>query len=188
MRMESLGPMVVRAGNVLSSLLLIELSSEQEPRVNARYLHAFLEVGKDFSTWIKDRIKLAGFVKDEDYTEAEGLSSPISASSKARVQKTKEYLITLDLAKELAMLERSDQGKRARRYFIECEKRLRRRNLDFNSPEGLRALLLKTTDKWAADRRRLEAEKRWRLNGRSSPRRRRSIRRSRPGAKNGRSR
>ena len=68
---------------------------------------------------------MAGFVENEDFEVVEILSSPILGSSKARPQKTKDYLLSMDMAKELSMLERNDRGKQARRYFIECEKKLR---------------------------------------------------------------
>ena len=92
--------------------------------VNARDLHAFLEVGRDFNTWIKARINRYGFIEDEDFMCVENLSSPKRGSSKSRTQKVKEYFVTLDMAKELAMVELNDKGKQARRYFIDCEKQL----------------------------------------------------------------
>ncbi|WMT47853.1 MAG: antA/AntB antirepressor family protein [Acidithiobacillus caldus] len=94
--------------------------------VNARDLHRFLEVGKDFSTWIKDRIRKFGFVDGQDYVCIESLSSPSLGSSKARPQRIVEYFLTLDMAKELAMVERTERGRQARRYFIACEKELHR--------------------------------------------------------------
>jgi phage anti-repressor protein len=92
--------------------------------VNARDLHSFLELGRDFSNWIKARINRYGFIEGEDFICVENLSSPKLASSKSRMQKVKEYFVTLDMAKELAMVERNDKGKQARRYFIDCEKQL----------------------------------------------------------------
>jgi len=85
--------------------------------VNARDLHAFLEVGKDFSNWIKDRIEQYGFVKDDDYV--------VFANSGENPQggrPAKEYALSLDMAKELSMVERNERGKQARQYFIECER------------------------------------------------------------------
>ena len=93
--------------------------------VSARELHAFLEVGKDFSTWIKNRLETLGSIENEDYVVVENLSSPNSGNAKARPQTLKEYYLTLDVAKHLAMMERNDKGKQARQYFIECEKKLR---------------------------------------------------------------
>lgn len=93
--------------------------------VNARELHTFLEIGRDFSNWIKARIKQYLFVENEDFICVENLSSPERGSSKSRVQKVKDYFITLDMAKELAMVERNDKGRQARRYFIDCERQLK---------------------------------------------------------------
>ena len=96
-----------------------------EKTVNARDLHAFLEVRRDFTTWVKDRIKQWGFVEGKDYVCLEGLSSPVLVSAKSRAQKTTEYALTLDMAKHLSMIERTHRGHEAREYFIECERRYR---------------------------------------------------------------
>ena len=85
---------------------------------NARDLHQFLEVGKDFSNWIKNRIDQYGFIAGEDY-------SPILANrsdGKSGKRRT-EYHLTLDMAKELAMVENNDKGRRIRRYFISLERK-----------------------------------------------------------------
>ncbi|MFQ1014848.1 antA/AntB antirepressor family protein [Avibacterium paragallinarum] len=81
---------------------------------NARELHHFLEVGKDYSNWIKNRITDYGFVQDEDY---------IIVTQRTNGRPRKEYHITLDMGKELAMVERNEKGRQVRKYFIECERR-----------------------------------------------------------------
>lgn len=58
--------------------------------INARDLHGFLQVGRDFSNWIKDRIEKYGFIEDEDFFKHEDLSSPNLGSSKPRRQKSVE--------------------------------------------------------------------------------------------------
>lgn len=88
--------------------------------VNARDLHAFLEVGKDFSTWIKGRIEQYGFVENHDFVTFE--SAPQNGGAGNRGVRI-EYALSLDMSKELSMVERNDKGKEARRYFIECERR-----------------------------------------------------------------
>lgn len=85
---------------------------------NARDLHAFLEVGRDFATWVKDRIAEYGFAEGEDYSPVLGNRS----DGRAGKRRT-EYHLTLDMAKELAMVERNEKGRQVRRYFIECERR-----------------------------------------------------------------
>lgn len=84
--------------------------------VNARELHAFLEVGKVFAAWIQDRIQQYEFVDGVDY---------VVTVSKTGIRKNvtqKDYFITLDMAKELSMVERNAKGKQARQYFIQCER------------------------------------------------------------------
>ena len=88
--------------------------------VSARELHAFLEVGRDFSTWIKDRISKYEFVENTDYITLTKTGELENKGLQGRI----EYFITLDMAKQLAMVENNEQGLKARRYFIECEKQL----------------------------------------------------------------
>ena len=85
--------------------------------VNARELHAFLQNRDHFATWIRDRIAQYDFVENQDFVTF----SENSEKGRPRL----EYALTLDMAKELSMVERNEQGKQARRYFIECEKRLK---------------------------------------------------------------
>ena len=127
------------------------IDSQQIQTVNARDLHAFLEVGKDFSTWIKDRIESFGFAENQDYVITTSLRSPISGSAKARPQQAKDYHLALDMAKELSMVERNEKGKQARLYFIECERLAKQTRLDplhtLNDPAAMRGLLLTYTEK-----------------------------------------
>lgn len=95
------------------------ISNESALLCNARDLHEFLEVGKDFSNWIRARLNEYGFVENLDYI----LFSPNLAKTPGR--RRKDYHLTLDTAKELAMVERNEKGRQIRRYFIECEKKLR---------------------------------------------------------------
>ena len=111
--------------NELISLNQSAINGELQQTVNARELHAFLEVGKDFSTWIKNRLETLGSIENEDYVVVENLSSPNSGNAKARPQTLKEYYLTLDVAKHLAMMEKNEKGLQIRKYFIECERKLR---------------------------------------------------------------
>lgn len=98
---------------------------------NARDLHAYLEVGKDFSTWIKDRIDQYEFVQDVDFTVVN--PGPQNGGAGNRGQKI-EYFLSLDMAKELSMVERSTKGKEARRYFIDCERQAREALAQLSAP------------------------------------------------------
>ncbi|WP_218118975.1 antA/AntB antirepressor family protein [Nitrosospira sp. Nsp1] len=87
--------------------------------VNARELHGFLSIGKVFAAWIQERIALYGFVENQDFVVVSD-----SGNNPKGGRPSRDYHITLDMAKELAMVERNEKGKQARQYFIECERRL----------------------------------------------------------------
>ena len=86
--------------------------------VDARELHTFLGSKQDFSDWIKNRIKKYGFEDGKDY------SIKLWNNTGLRGKPKKEYALTLNMAKELAMVENNQKGKQARRYFIEAEEAL----------------------------------------------------------------
>lgn len=131
------------------------ISADPQPTVNARDLHAYLGVRRDFTTWMRDRIAEYGFRDGVDFTATDGLISPISGSAKARVQRSREWFLSLDMAKELAMVERTQRGREARMYFIACEKALReqasRPAVDpvaaLSDPLTLRHLLMQNTER-----------------------------------------
>ena len=87
--------------------------------VNARELHAFLEVGVRFNDWIIRRIAEFAFEEGRDFT---------LLKSEYGTPKTKDYFVTLDMAKELSMVERTAKGKEARQYFIAVEKSWREKS------------------------------------------------------------
>ena len=97
------------------------LSDSETLLCDARKLHEFLQVGRDYSSWIKARIEEYGFQENQDFLIFPQNGGKIK---NGRGRPSTEYHITLDMAKELAMVERNEQGKAARRYFIECEKKL----------------------------------------------------------------
>ena len=88
--------------------------------VNARDLHGFLESRQDFSDWIKNRIQQYGFVEGVDYLIHKFMEQ-LPSGAKQKI----DYHIAIDMAKELAMVERNEKGRQARQYFIECERRLK---------------------------------------------------------------
>ncbi|EHL2774640.1 antA/AntB antirepressor family protein, partial [Salmonella enterica subsp. enterica serovar Hvittingfoss] len=105
--------------------------------VSARALHAALGVKRDFTTWIKGRISEYGFKEGIDFDIVENLTSPNLGSSNLNQfspkrgetpgkggRPTIDYMITLRMGKELSMVERTEQGRAVRRYFIKCEEEL----------------------------------------------------------------
>jgi anti-repressor protein len=115
------------------------VGSETIPTINARELHAFLGVGKDFSTWMKDRVESFGFTENQDFVVFPEIGEKGGRPSK-------EYALTLDMAKELSMVERNAKGKQARQYFIDCERQAKQAHLDpmqaLNDPATLRNLCI----------------------------------------------
>ncbi|WP_039761193.1 antA/AntB antirepressor family protein [Bartonella queenslandensis] len=96
------------------------IKHETVQTVNARELHTFLEVNSNFRDWIKNRIKEYNFQENQDFI----IFAKILAKS-LRGRPSMEYHLTLDMAKELSMIERNEKGKEARQYFIECERRVK---------------------------------------------------------------
>ncbi len=99
-----------------NQLIPITASTSGELAVSARDLHRFLNVGRDFTNWCKQMFEY-GFEAEKDF-------SPILAKSSGGRPKS-DYALTLDTAKEISMLQRSEKGRQARRYFIQAEKELR---------------------------------------------------------------
>ncbi|EKF5462711.1 antA/AntB antirepressor family protein [Campylobacter coli] len=83
---------------------------------NAREIFCFLKIDTQFSIWLERRILHYNFIENQDY-----IIELVYTKGRPR----KEYYVTLDMAKELCMVENNEKGRQARRYFIECEKRLK---------------------------------------------------------------
>jgi len=94
------------------------IGTEKVNSVDARALHFFLESGQEFAAWIKNRITQYEFTEGIDFIRFDN-----SIKAENTYINTKEYIITIYMAKELSMVERNEKGKEARKYFIECEKK-----------------------------------------------------------------
>lgn len=103
---------------IMNELITVNYDNEQ-PTVSARELHDFLEVGADFRHWFP-RMCEYGFEEGKDFRTF------LTESSGGRPAQDAE--ITIDMAKELCMLQRNDKGKQFRQYFIRVEEA-------WNSPE-----------------------------------------------------
>ncbi len=103
-----------------------EINNQTTTLVNARDLHAHLGIKTAFSNWILRRIEDFGFIKNDDFI----IIDPLAKNGKREKwgfqagwgENKIDYHLTLDMAKELCMVERSEIGRAARRYFIEIEK------------------------------------------------------------------
>ena len=107
----------------MTELIKITTIDEGKQLVSARELHEGLEVKSRFADWIKNRISKYGFEEYEDYTIINLASKNLEPSwgGNNRV----DYIITTDMAKELCMVENNELGRQFRKYFIECEKKLK---------------------------------------------------------------
>lgn len=104
--------------------------SNDRPTVLGRDLHKALEIGTEYVKWF-DRMCEYGFVENEDY------STFLTNRSDGKAGKPKtDHQLTIDMAKEICMIQRSEKGKQFRQYFIEVEKR-------WNDPEAIMARALK---------------------------------------------
>lgn len=114
-----------------------------QPLCDARDLHEFLEVRRDFTNWIKQRVAKYGFVENQDFVCVEGLALSPNLANQSSIEnvlatepslnvrlsagrggdrRSIAYHISLDMAKELSMVENNERGRQARRYFIERER------------------------------------------------------------------
>lgn len=106
-----------------SGLVNIYDYQEQKERiVNARELHEFLGIGKDFTSWMKNKLTKYGFVEGEDY-----YLTLTKIGERKNVTKH-DYYLKIDTAKEVAMVENNEQGRQVRKYFIQVEKKFREQN------------------------------------------------------------
>ncbi|HFD5245128.1 TPA: phage antirepressor KilAC domain-containing protein [Streptococcus pyogenes] len=115
----------------MNELINVTLNDSHEPVVSGRQLHKALGVKTAYKDWFP-RMTEYGFTEGEDF------SSFLSKSTGGRP--SQDHIIKLDMAKEIAMIQRTERGKQVRQYFIQVEK-------DFNSPEKIMARALLMADK-----------------------------------------
>lgn len=116
----------------MKELLKINYGSEQ-PTVSARDLHASLEISKRFSAWFETNAQ--GFLENEDFTSV--LSGTVVNNGAHRT--VQDYLLTVDMAKHICLMSRTEKGKQCRQYLIDLEKA-------WNTPEQIFARALKMAD------------------------------------------
>lgn len=141
----------------MSKQALIEVKErsvgdESVQTVNARDLHARLDIRKDFSDWIKAQLG-DFFTQGIDF---EVFPQKGENGNRPRI----EYALTLECAKHVAMLSRTSKGREIRDYFIECERRTKHNApaVDLNDPSFLRTMLLGYTEKVIALEAKVQAD------------------------------
>ena len=119
----------------LVKITLHPIGGVDSETVHSSELHAFLGIGKDHSNWVKDRIKQYGFEEGKDY---EIIVAKFGDNSKKRGNhafQRIDYKFSVDMAKELAMVENNEKGRQIRRWFIEAEKERRMMVVALPDPE-----------------------------------------------------
>lgn len=113
----------------MNELIKVDYSTDR-PTVSARELHEFLGIETRYNDWFR-RMCEYGFSEGQDFY------SFLSESTGGRP--AQDAQLTIDMAKEICMLQRNEKGKQARQYFIQLEK-------DWNSPEKVMARALQIAD------------------------------------------
>lgn len=106
----------------MNELIKIQTNEQGQQLVSGRELHKVLEIGTQFTKWIQRMIDY-GFTKDVDYTLV--IQKRLTNNPKNPYTEETDYILTLEMAKHIAMLQRSEIGMTVRKYFIECEKKLK---------------------------------------------------------------
>ena len=118
----------------MNNLINVTLNENQEPVVSGRQLHQVLGLKTEYKKWFS-RMTDYGFTENEDFVRVTQKCPTLGG-----VQNMTNHVLKLDMAKEIAMIQRTDRGKEVRQYFIQVEK-------DFNSPEKIMARALKIADR-----------------------------------------
>lgn len=115
----------------MTELIKIDVNENQEPVISGRALHSFLEVATPYDKW---------FPRMVEYGFTDGLDFSTFLSESTGGRPATDHAIRLDMAKEIAMIQRTEKGKQARQYFIQIEK-------DYNRPEKIMARALQIAEK-----------------------------------------
>lgn len=125
----------------MNELLKIDTSDAERITVSARDLYEFLEATERFNSWF-DRMKQYGLTEGEDFNPLKSLR--VQTEGNREVQReVDDYQLTIDTAKQIAMLQRNEKGTQARKYFIQVENA-------WNSPERVMARALEIAHKTIA--------------------------------------
>ena len=117
----------------MNDLIKIETNEDGQPTISGRELHEFLEVGTPYKDWFP-RMCEYGFKEGTDFNPLKFVRVQ-NEGGREVAREIIDHQITIDMAKELCMIQRTERGKQARQYFIAIEK-------DWNSPEKIMARAL----------------------------------------------
>lgn len=118
----------------IQQLVPVTINEKEEVIISSRDLHQYLHIQTRYKVWILRMLEY-GFEEDEDYQRVTQ-----KCDTPGGVQNQTDYILKIDMAKEICMIQRSERGRQARKHFIEMEKK-------FNSPEALIARLIQLKNK-----------------------------------------
>lgn len=113
---------------------------DEEPTVSARDLHKSLEISKRFSAWFETNSR--GFIENEDYTSVL-TGTEVQNNGGVQIRELQDYSLSVDMAKHICLMNRTEKGKECRQYLIDLEKA-------WNTPEQVFARALKMADQTIA--------------------------------------
>ena len=122
----------------MDELIKITTNEVGEPTVLGRELHEFLGVTTRYNDWFPRMVEY-GFTEGKDFNLLKNEQVRFEGNREV-TRELLDHLLTIDMAKELAMIQRTERGKQARQYFIQVEK-------DYNSPEKIMARALRIAEK-----------------------------------------
>jgi phage anti-repressor protein len=122
-------------------LVPVRVTEKGNQAVSGRELHQFLESKQKFADWIKNRIEKYGFEENKYfyklYFDVYGNLLKINVPTKTNIENQGvtnvhriDYVLSLSMAKELSMIENNDKGRQARKYFIECEEKVKQKSTE----------------------------------------------------------
>ena len=123
----------------MNELISINYDGEQ-PTVSARQLHKSLEISKRFSAWFETNSQ--GFIENEDYTSVL-TGTEVQNNGGVQIRELQDYSLSVDMAKHICLMSRTEKGKECRQYLIDLEKA-------WNTPEQIFARALKMADQTIA--------------------------------------
>ena len=122
----------------MNELINIKTSETGEPSVSGRELHEFLGVKTLYKDWFPRMVEY-GFTEGKDFNPLKNEQVQFEGNREV-TRELIDHLLTIDMAKEICMIQRTEVGKQARQYFIQVEK-------DYNSPEKIMARALRIAEK-----------------------------------------
>lgn len=144
---------------------LIKITEKEgQQLVSARELHEFLGIGTQFTKWF-ERMCEYGFEDNQDYTAISQKRLTVQGNTTSYT----DYVITIDMAKEISMIQRSEKGKQARQYFINCEKKLKEINQPKLPTTYKEALLQLVAAEEEKERLQLESKQKDQIIGELKP-------------------